>query len=122
MSEAESQPPTDASQQDASSTASAARPRPYSSPKDWNKIEKDIVKEVEDETDPTNKLFQMIYGNADEDTKRAMIKSYQTSGGTVLSTNWNEVKDADYESERTAPKGREWKTWKGDKLKMKQDD
>ena len=26
-----------------------------------------------------------------------MIKSFQTSGGTVLSTNWNEVKEKDYE-------------------------
>ena len=28
-----------------------------------------------------------------------MVKSYQTSGGTVLSTNWNEVKNHDYEKE-----------------------
>lgn len=28
---------------------------------------------------------------ADEDTRRAMVKSFQTSGGTVLSTNWDEV-------------------------------
>ena len=27
----------------------------------------------------------------DEDTRRAMMKSFQTSGGTVLSTNWDEV-------------------------------
>ena len=31
---------------------------------------------------------------ADEDTRRAMVKSYQTSGGTVLSTNWDEVIEA----------------------------
>ena len=29
-------------------------------------------------------IFGEIYRNADENTKRAMIKSYQTSGGTVL--------------------------------------
>ena len=51
-----------------------------------------------------------------------MIKSYQTSGGTVLSTNWDEVAKKDYEKERTAPKGMEWKTWEGKKLEMKEDD
>jgi hypothetical protein len=28
-------------------------------------------------------------------------------------TNWNEVKEKDYEVERTAPKGMEWKIGKG---------
>ena len=39
-----------------------------------------------------------------------MIKSMQTSGGTVLSTNWNEVKDKDYEGkDRVTADGMEWK-------------
>jgi suppressor of G2 allele of SKP1 len=38
-----------------------------------------------------------------------MVKSMQTSGGTCLSTNWNEVEKTDYEKERQAPKGMEWK-------------
>ncbi|GAX25318.1 suppressor of G2 allele of SKP1 [Fistulifera solaris] len=111
----------------ASTTKSATQPkvRPYASPKDWGTIEKSIQAEEEKETpqgdDAMNKLFQQIYANADEDTRRAMIKSYQTSGGTVLSTNWDEVSKKDYEKERTAPKGMEWKTWEGDKVPMEED-
>ena len=55
-------------------------------------------------------LFKMIYAQSDENTRRAMIKSFQTSGGTVLSTNWDEVREKDYEGKDKpeAPKGREW--------------
>ena len=35
----------------------------------------------------------------------------QTSGGTVLSTNWGEVGETDYEKTKTAPEGMEWKKW-----------
>ena len=108
------------------STTTAQRTRPYVSHRDWDSIEKDLKAEEEKEKpegdDAMNKLFQSIYANADEDTKRAMIKSYQTSGGTVLSTNWSEVAEKDYEKERTAPDGMEWKTWEGDKLRTKEDD
>ena len=40
-----------------------------------------------------NALFQKIYADSNEDTKRAMMKSFVESKGTVLSTNWNEVGD-----------------------------
>lgn len=33
-----------------------------------------------------------------------------------------QVGKADYEKERQAPKGMEWKTWEGDKLPQKDDD
>ena len=99
--------------------------RAYASHRDWDAIERNLKlqekQEVPEGEEAMNKLFQDIYSRADEDTRRAMIKSYQTSGGTVLSTNWKEVAEKDYEKERTAPDGMEWKTWEGDKLDQKND-
>jgi suppressor of G2 allele of SKP1 len=104
----------------------SSKPRPYASHRDWDAIEKSIEEEEKNEKpqgdEAMNKLFQQIYANASEDTRRAMVKSYQTSGGTCLSTNWDEVKEKDYEKERTAPKGQEWKTWEGQKIPQKDDD
>lgn len=57
------------------------------------------IEEQKKNTGNPDDLFKSIFSNADENTRRAMVKSYQTSGGTVLSTNWEEVKDADYEKE-----------------------
>lgn len=93
-----------------SKEALAAKPKevlpsyPSSSKKNtnWGEVNKNISRELnlekrDDEGDGLNDLFQQIYEGADEETKKAMIKSYQTSNGTVLSTNWDEVKEKDYE-------------------------
>lgn len=102
------------------------KPRAYASHRDWDKIERNIAEDEKNEKvegdEAMNKLFKQIYSGASDETRRAMVKSFQTSGGTCLSTNWDEVKDKDYEKERTAPKGVEWKTWDGDKVPMKDDD
>lgn len=72
------------------------------SKKDWSKIEKEILVEEEEEKKKLsgdaalNNFFQTIYANATEEQKRAMVKSFQTSGGTVLSTDWSQVAEADY--------------------------
>jgi suppressor of G2 allele of SKP1 len=41
-------------------------------------------------------FFKEIFKNADPDKRRAMEKSFATSGGTVLSTDWNDVSKKDY--------------------------
>jgi suppressor of G2 allele of SKP1 len=70
---------------------------PSSKRKDFNydKLDKQMQKELDAEKPEgegaLNSMFQQIYANSTEETRRAMIKSYQTSGGTVLSTNWDEV-------------------------------
>ncbi|CAG8654163.1 4722_t:CDS:10, partial [Acaulospora morrowiae] len=61
--------------------------------KNWDKLEKEISGEQEKpEGDAAlNSLFQQLYRDADDDTKKAMMKSYTESNGTCLSTNWGEV-------------------------------
>lgn len=90
---------------------------PYATKKvvDWDALEREAQQEEEEEKPEgeaaLNKLFQKIYKDADPEVRRAMMKSYQTSGGTVLSTNWSEVKDKDYEKDIQAPKGQEVRKW-----------
>ena len=61
--------------------------------KNWDALEKEISKEQDKPEGEAalNALFQQLYKDADDDTKRAMLKSYTESSGTCLSTNWNEV-------------------------------
>ena len=97
--------------------AAAAEPSapkyPSSSGKDWNKIGTDIEKECEEDKPEgeaaLNSMFQKIYGEGSDEVKRAMNKSFQESGGTVLSTNWQDIKKG--KTDVKPPDGMEFKKW-----------
>ncbi|TFK30420.1 SGS-domain-containing protein [Coprinopsis marcescibilis] len=105
----------------AASPSSSSEPstRPAAKRKNWDGITENILKsdkEKNPEEDPNvggdstlNGFFQKIFADADEDTKRAMMKSYQESGGTTLSTNWDEVGKSKVDVK--PPTGSQWKKW-----------
>ncbi|MBA0552108.1 hypothetical protein Golob_022947, partial [Gossypium lobatum] len=78
----------------------------------WDEIEAQVKKEEKDERldgdAALNKFSRDIYQDADEDTRRAMQKSFVESNGTVLSTNWKEV---GAKVEGSPPDGMEVKKW-----------
>ncbi|KAG8529682.1 uncharacterized protein KY384_005163 [Bacidia gigantensis] len=94
-----------------------------SGPKDWDKVASDLTKKPkkddedghddggidDEEGDPVNGFFKTLYKGASDDTRRAMMKSYQESNGTALSTNWGEVSKGKVET--TPPDGMEAKKW-----------
>ncbi|PJF19421.1 hypothetical protein PSACC_00816 [Paramicrosporidium saccamoebae] len=67
---------------------------------DWEELEKSSATETADDPETTDAFFKKLYANATEETRRAMMKSFVQlcigsyvqveSGGTVLSTNWDE--------------------------------
>lgn len=93
-----------------------------------------FTKHLQAESDELNNLFQKIYSGSNPDIQRAMNKSFTESGnsgtsictshlqftyflflhlptgGTVLSTNWNEVGSAPVEVK--PPDGTEYHHWK----------
>ncbi|XP_030501871.2 protein SGT1 homolog [Cannabis sativa] len=88
---------------------------PSSKPRsrDWDKLEAQVKKEEKEEKldgdAALNKLFRDIYKDADEDTRRAMAKSFVESNGTVLSTDWKDVGQKKVES--SPPSGMDLKKW-----------
>ncbi|KAH8731753.1 hypothetical protein GQ44DRAFT_697984 [Phaeosphaeriaceae sp. PMI808] len=60
--------------------------------KNWDKLAKeDLDDKDEVEGDETSHFFKKLYKDATAEQQRAMMKSYQESGGTVLSTDWSNV-------------------------------
>ncbi|KAL7075438.1 hypothetical protein ACQ4LE_004937 [Meloidogyne hapla] len=74
----------------------------------WDKLAKEVDENDEAE-EGVDKLFQKIYKDASDDTKKAMIKSFTESKGTVLSTNWGEVKKGQVAMK--PPQGSEFKPY-----------
>lgn len=76
-------------------------------PTNWDKVlEGDDKDEGGEEIDD---FFKKLYKDADPDTKRAMMKSYQESNGTALSTSWSDVGSKKVET--VPPEGLEAKKW-----------
>ena len=63
---------------------------------DWDKLAKQLQEDEKRENlegdAALNNLFKQIYSDGSDEVKRAMNKSFQESGGTVLSTNWKDIK------------------------------
>uniref|UniRef100_A0A1B6C3D0 CS domain-containing protein n=1 Tax=Clastoptera arizonana TaxID=38151 RepID=A0A1B6C3D0_9HEMI len=78
--------------------------------RNWDKVvETELKDENSDSEELLNELFQNIYTQGSDEVKKAMNKSFVESGGTVLSTNWNEV--GKEKVEMRPPDGLEFKTW-----------
>lgn len=64
---------------------------------------------VNDDAEEGEDFFAKLYKDVDENTRRAMMKSYVESNGTVLTTDWNEAKLKTFET--SPPEGMEAKKW-----------
>ena len=61
-------------------------------PKNWDKLAaEDLDDKDEIEGDETSHFFKKLFKDGTPEQQRAMMKSYQESGGTVLSTDWSNV-------------------------------
>jgi len=101
------------SKKDTANAGPPAYPSSSKVKKSWDKVENDVVAESKAEKPEgeaaLQDLFQTLYRDASDETKRAMNKSFQESGGTVLSTNWDEI--GSKKTEIQPPEGMEAKSY-----------
>ncbi|KAI0135858.1 SGS-domain-containing protein [Daldinia grandis] len=93
-------------------TVGSAQAYPTSSKKgavNWDRIGDDDGDDEPKEDADVDSFFQKLYKDADDDTRRAMMKSYVESNGTSLSTSWAEAKGKTYKT--SPPDGAESKKW-----------
>ncbi|KAL6072088.1 Cochaperone protein [Balamuthia mandrillaris] len=81
--------------------------------KNWDVLAKEAEEEKLEGEQALNKVFRDIYSNGTEEQRRAMMKSFLESGGTVLSTNWEDVGKRKVEC--TPPEGLEVRRWNDSK-------
>jgi len=77
--------------------------------KNWEKLAAGVEEDKVEGEAALNQVFQNIYKGASDDQRRAMMKSFMESGGTVLSTNWDEVGKGTVKG--SPPQGLEMKKW-----------
>ena len=75
----------------------------------WDKLDIDDNQDQEEQNQSENDFFAKLFKDADDETKRAMMKSYVQSNGTVLTTNWEEAKEKEFET--SPPEGMEARKW-----------
>lgn len=106
-------PTLESSDQAATPSASHSSEGPLSYPTSSKKAVNWASFKLEDEEDAEGKneseFFSQLYANTDDDSRRAMMKSYVESNGTVLTTNWDEAKAKTFET--SPPEGMEPKKW-----------
>ena len=73
--------------------------------RNWDKLEKEVKEEERHE----KHYIEHIYGDGCDDSRRAIEKSFYESGGTVLSNNWNRMRNEKLEVK--APDGMEYRKW-----------
>jgi len=77
--------------------------------KNWDVIAKEVEEEKLEGEQALNQVFKDIYAKGSDEQRRAMMKSFVESGGTVLSTNWKDVGSRKVEG--SPPKGADMHTW-----------
>jgi suppressor of G2 allele of SKP1 len=93
-------------------TAPAYPTSSKSGAKNWDKVVVNVLDDKDEiEGDETSHFFKQLYSGATPEQQRAMMKSYQESGGTVLSTDWSNVGNKTVVPE--PPEGMEAKKYSG---------
>jgi suppressor of G2 allele of SKP1 len=76
---------------------------------DWDSLNKSVEEDKVEGDAALNKVLSDVYKGGSEEQRRAMMKSFYESGGTVLSTNWTDVGSRYVEG--SPPKGMEMHKW-----------